>query len=180
MTPSLLTLLMASAMSLPMALSLLAEMVATCSILAMSLPTSWLCLRSSLTTVATALSIPRFRSIGLAPAVTFFSPTPMMACARTVAVVVPSPASSLVFEATSLTIWAPMLANASSSSISLATVTPSLVIWGAPNFLSIITLRPLGPSVTFTALLKASTPSLRSSRASTLYLISFAIAFFLV
>ena len=49
----------------------------------------------------TALSIPRFRSIGLAPAVTFFRPTPMMDWASTVAVVVPSPASSLVFEATS-------------------------------------------------------------------------------
>ncbi len=176
MTPSLLTLDMASAMSLPMFSSLLAEMVATCSILAKSEPTSWLCLRSDSTTAATALSIPRLRSMGLAPAVTFFSPTPMMAWARTVAVVVPSPASSLVFDATSLTIWAPMLANGSSNSTSLATLTPSLVTCGAPNFLSMMTLRPLGPSVTFTAFDKASTPSLRSSRASTLYLISFAIA----
>ena len=43
-------------------------------------------------------------TIGLAPAVTFLRPTLMIACARTVAVVVPSPAWSLVFEATSLTI----------------------------------------------------------------------------
>ena len=98
-------------------------------------------------------------------------------CAKTVAVVVPSPASSLVFDATSRTICAPILANVSSNSTSLATVTPSLVTCGAPNFLSIMTLRPLGPSVTFTALHNASTPSLRSSRASTLYLISFAIIF---
>ena len=175
MTPSLLTLAIASAISLPMLWSLLAEMVATCSILAKSEPTSWLCSRSEATTVATALSIPRFRSIGLAPAVTFFRPTPMIDWASTVAVVVPSPASSFVFEATSLTIWAPMLAKASSSSTSLATVTPSFVICGAPNFLSMMTLRPFGPSVTFTAFDSASTPSFSSSRASTLYLISFAI-----
>ena len=177
MTPSLLTFDIASAISLPMLGSLLAEMDATCSILAMSLPTTWLCSRSDSTTLATALSIPRLRSIGLAPAVTFFSPTPMSACARTVAVVVPSPALSLVFDATSRTICAPMLAIASSNSTSLATVTPSLVICGAPNFLSMMTLRPLGPSVTFTAFDSASTPSLSISRASTLYLISFAIAF---
>ena len=176
-TPSLLTLAIASAISLPILPSLLAEMVATCSIFEMSEPTSWLCLRSDSTTAETALSIPRLRSIGFAPAVTFFSPTPIIDWASTVAVVVPSPASSLVFEATSLTICAPMLAKASSSSTSLATVTPSLVICGAPNFLSIITLRPLGPSVTFTAFDSASTPSLSSSRASTLYLISFAMIF---
>jgi hypothetical protein len=53
--------------------------------------------------------------------------------ARTVAVVVPSPAMSLVLLATSLTIWAPMFSNLSSSSISLATVTPSLVTVGSPR-----------------------------------------------
>ena len=52
--------------------------------------------------------------------------------ASTVAVVVPSPATSEVLEATSLTICAPMFSNLSSSSISLATVTPSLVTVGAP------------------------------------------------
>src|SRR5213594_4078043 len=46
-----------------------------------------------------------------------------MASASNVAVVVPSPASSLVLLATSRTIWAPMFSQASSSSISLATVT---------------------------------------------------------
>ena len=68
-----------------------------------------------------------------------------MARASTVAVVVPSPAMSLVFWATSRTIWAPMFSNLSASSISLATVTPSLVVRGAPKLLSITTLRPLGP-----------------------------------
>src|SRR6266446_5626170 len=74
-----------------------------------------------------------------------------MACARTVAVVVPSPATSEVLEATSRTIWAPMFSSPSFNSISFATVTPSLVMVGDPNFFSITTLRPLGPRVTFTA-----------------------------
>ena len=46
--------------------------------------------------------------------------------------VVPSPAMSLVFDATSRSICAPIFSNLSSSSISLATVTPSLVTRGAP------------------------------------------------
>jgi len=71
-----------------------------------------------------------------------------MAAASTVAVVVPSPAASAALEATSRTICAPMFSNFSSSSISLATVTPSLVMRGAPNDLSSTTLRPFGPSVT--------------------------------
>ena len=37
-----------------------------------------------------------------------------------------------------------MFSNLSSSSISLATVTPSLVMRGAPKLLSITTLRPFG------------------------------------
>src|SRR5450631_3580580 len=60
-----------------------------------------------------------------------------------------------------------MFSNLSSSSISLATVTPSLVMRGAPNDLSSTTLRPLGPSVTYTALLRMSTPRSILSRAST-------------
>ena len=43
-----------------------------------------------------------------------------------------------------------MFSNASSSSISLAMVTPSFVISGAPNFLSSTTLRPFGPRVILT------------------------------
>ena len=66
------------------------------------------------------------------------------------AVVVPSPATSLVFVATSLTSCAPMFSTGSESSISFAIVTPSLVIVGAPNDLAITTLRPLGPRVTLT------------------------------
>src|SRR5271166_2604355 len=89
-----------------------------------------------------------------------------MARASTVAVVVPSPATSEVLEATSLTICAPMFSNLSSSSISLATVTPSLVTVGAPKLLSSTTLRPLGPSVTVTASARTLTPLRIFSRAS--------------
>src|SRR5262249_13350982 len=46
------------------------------------------------------------------------------------------------------------------------TVTPSLVMRGAPKLLSSTTLRPLGPSVTRTALARMSTPRSIFSRAS--------------
>ena len=45
-----------------------------------------------------------------------------------VAVVVPSPTSSFVFEATALTNEAPTFSNLSENSIAFATVTPSFVI----------------------------------------------------
>src|SRR6202522_668379 len=110
--------------------------------------------------------MPRLRSIGFMPAATAFEPSLTIAAASTVAVVVPSPAMSEVFEASSRPICAPMFSNLSSSSISLATVTPSLVMRGAPYDLSRITLRPFGPSVTLTALLRISTPRNKRSRAS--------------
>src|SRR5438445_13099895 len=116
---------------------------------------------------STARSTPRLRSIGFIPAATALAPSRTIACASTVAVVVPSPAWSEVFEATSRTICAPMFSNLSSSSISLATVTPSLVMRGAPNDLSSTTLRPLGPSVTRTAWVRVSIPCNILSRAST-------------
>src|SRR5436305_1890914 len=121
------------------------------------------------TTACTPRSIPRFSSSGLAPAVTFLKPSLTMACASTVAVVVPSPAMSLVLVAASFRSWAPMFSKGSSSSISLAMVTPSLVIVGGPNFLSSTTLRPLGPRVILTASASASIPRLSARRASSLY-----------
>src|SRR5438445_2745428 len=66
--------------------------------------------------------------------------------ARMVAVVVPSPATSLVFWATALTSLAPMFSNGSGRSISLLTVTPSLVTVGPPKLLSMMTFRPVGTS----------------------------------
>src|SRR5512135_423217 len=89
-----------------------------------------------------------------------------MAWASTVAVVVPSPAMSEVLLATSFTIWAPMFSNLFSSSISLATVTPSLVIVGEPKLFSMTTLRPLGPRVTLTASARTFTPRRIASRAT--------------
>ena len=119
--------------------------------------------------------MPFLKMIGLAPAARFFIPALTIACASTVAVVVPSPAASLVFVATSLTSCAPIFSNLSSSSISLAIVTPSLVISGAPYDLSRTTLRPLGPSVTLTVLASLLTPASIADLASAPYLISFAI-----
>ena len=55
------------------------------------------------TAADTAFSIPFFKLIGLAPAATFLNPSRTRACAKTVAVVVPSPAISFVFVATSFT-----------------------------------------------------------------------------
>src|SRR5688572_19975468 len=51
-----------------------------------------------------------------------------------------------------------MFSNLFSSSISLATVTPSLVTVGAPHDFSMTTFRPRGPSVTLTALARVLTP----------------------
>src|SRR5579885_1600777 len=129
---------------------------------------------TSSTTASTARSMPRLRSMGFMPAATARTPSRTIAWASTVAVVVPSPAMSLVLLATSRTIWAPMFSNLSPSSISLATVTPSLVMRGAPNDLSRTTLRPLGPSVTRTAFARISTPRSIRSRASVLKRTSFA------
>src|SRR5260221_7997488 len=165
MTPSLPTFCMARAIIAPISCSPLAEMVPTWAISALVetlRERDW----TSATTAPTAMSMPRLRSIGFIPAATAFEPSRTMAWARMVAVVVPSPARSLVFEATSRTICAPMFSNLSASSISLATVTPSLVMRGAPNDLSMTTLRPLGPSVTRTALARVSTPRNMRSRAS--------------
>src|ERR1043166_7996023 len=173
MTPSLPTFCIAWAIISPISRSPLAEIVPTWAIssfVAIFLERDF----TSATTASTARSMPRFRSIGLSPAATALAPSRTIACASTVAVVVPSPALSLVLEATSLTICAPMFSNLSESSISFATVTPSLVMRGAPNDLSRTTLRPLGPSVTLTALARMSTPRNILSRASTENLTSLA------
>src|SRR5579862_5988071 len=67
-----------------------------------------------------------------------------------------------------------MFSNLSESSISLATVTPSLVMRGAPNDLPSTTLRPFGPKVTLTAFARMSTPRSIRSRASAWNLTSLA------
>ena len=123
------------------------------------------CFLISATTASTAFSMPMRISIGFAPAVTLRMPSLIIAWPRTTAVVVPSPATSSVLVATSLRSCAPMFSKGSSSSMSRAMVAPSLVIVGAPNFLSRTTLRPLGPIVTLTASARRSTPRLRERRA---------------
>mmetsp|Transcript_24340 Transcript_24340/g.32607 ORF Transcript_24340/g.32607 Transcript_24340/m.32607 type:complete len:331 (+) Transcript_24340:677-1669(+) len=92
----------------PMWPSLLAEMVATFLISS----ELWMGMESSLrpsTTSSTAIWMPRRRSIGFMPAATDLQPSLKIARARIVAVVVPSPASSLALDATCLTRLAPML-----------------------------------------------------------------------
>src|SRR3954452_21226376 len=164
-TPSLPTFCIAPASIRPISWSPLAEIVPTCAISSFVEILRERLLTSS-TAVFTPRSMPRFRSIGFMPAATALAPSRTIAWASTVAVVVPSPAVSLVLDATSRTIWAPMFSNLSESSISLATVTPSLLIRGAPKLLSSTTLRPFGPSVTLTALASVSTPRNILSRAS--------------
>ena len=164
---------MASAMIFPIASSL-AEIVATCAVSSLVLRAR-LCSFSDTTTLSDAFSNPRLSSIGLAPAATFLNPSSIIACARMVAVVVPSPAISFVLEATSFTSWAPIFSNSSLYSCSWAMVTPSLVISGDPNFLSIITLRPRGPSVILTALVSLSIPAFIFPRASSSNMTSFDI-----
>ena len=118
MTPSLPTLSIASAMISPTVVSAaeIDAVAAICSLVSTSL--AWL--PSTSDTDATAASMPRLSAIGFAPAATLRRPSRTSAWASTVAVVVPSPATSSVFLATSLTSSAPIFSYGSSSSISLA------------------------------------------------------------
>ena len=174
-TPSAVTFSIASAINAPTS-SFAAETAATLAI--SSLPETFLAVATSFSTAAsTAFWIPFLTIIGLAPAATFFKPSLTKACASNVAVVVPSPATSFVFVATSLTSCAPMFSNGSSSSISFAIVTPSFVISGAPNFFPKTTFLPFGPSVIFTVSASWLIPLSRACLASCPYLISLAIIY---
>ena len=97
---------MAWAIMLPISTSL-AEMVATCAFSSFVLTGREFFL-SSLTTSSRALCMPRWMDFALAPAVMLRMPSLSSDCVSTIAVVVPSPATSLVLEATSRTSWAPM------------------------------------------------------------------------
>src|SRR5215207_10574073 len=173
MTPSLPTLSIASEMISPTVASaaLIDAVAAICSLVSTSLAA----LDSASETSSTAFSMPRLRAIGLAPAATLRRPSRTSAWASTVAVVVPSPATSSVFLATSLTSSAPIFSQGSSSSISLAIDTPSLVMVGAPHFFSRTTLRPRGPSVTLTASARVFMPRSSPRRASSSKAIIFAM-----
>ena len=164
MTPSLPTTSIALAMTSPISGSP-ADTLAVWAISSrVSMSLAWFLMASTASSVA--FSMPRLRLIGLAPAATLRRPSRTRAWASTVAVVVPSPAISSVFLATCLTSSAPIFSHGSSSSISLAMDTPSLVIVGAPHFFSRTTLRPLGPSVTLTASASWFIPRSRARRAS--------------
>src|SRR5437660_1419688 len=97
MTPSFPTLSIASAMRSPICGSW-DEIAATWATSSWPLTGTERFLISS-TTAWTAFSIPILSCIGLAPAVTLRKPSLIMVCARIVAVVVPSPATSFVFVA---------------------------------------------------------------------------------
>src|SRR5438105_5983084 len=165
MTPSLPTLSIASAISWPIFWAW-DEMAATWATSSWPLTGTDSFLISA-TTASTACSMPILSCIGLAPAVTLRKPSLIMVWARMVAVVVPSPATSLVLVATSRRSWAPVFSQGSLSSISRTMVTPSFVTVGAPNFFSRTTLRPFGPRVMRTASATVSIPFLRAWRAST-------------
>ena len=172
-TPSFPTFSIASEMSFPISSSP-AETLATFAIFSLdSIFTD--CFFSDSIVLATAFLIPFCRIIGFEPAAKFFKPALIIACARRVAVVVPSPATSFVFVATSLKSCAPIFSALSSSSISLAIVTPSFVMSGEPYALSRTTFLPLGPSVTFTVSASLFMPVSIFERASLPYNISLAI-----
>ena len=130
MTPVSPTFAIAGAINLPISSSP-AEIDATCEISSLDSIFLALSLKISIASFA-ASSIPFFKKTGFAPALNIFNPSLTIACAKIVAVVVPSPATSFDLIATSLTRAAPIFSNGSSNSISFAIVTPSLVIKGAP------------------------------------------------
>jgi len=101
MTPAAVTFSMASAISLPISSSP-EETVPTRAMSALPFTACELALMASMA-ASTAFCMPLRMTMGFAPALTFFRPSRMMACASRVAVVVPSPATSFVFVATSRT-----------------------------------------------------------------------------
>mmetsp|Transcript_1483 Transcript_1483/g.4569 ORF Transcript_1483/g.4569 Transcript_1483/m.4569 type:complete len:379 (+) Transcript_1483:1484-2620(+) len=83
-----------------------------------------------------------------------------MACVRTAAVVVPSPAFVSDLAEACVSSFAPRFISPSGSEIARAIVTPSLTICGAwYDSRCSTTFRPFGPSVTFTALATALMPA---------------------
>mmetsp|Transcript_36278 Transcript_36278/g.79184 ORF Transcript_36278/g.79184 Transcript_36278/m.79184 type:complete len:254 (+) Transcript_36278:1159-1920(+) len=174
MVPSLPTFSKASVIISPIFSSPLEAIVATLLMLAgESIMVA--CTDKSSSTIFTAWSMPRLRSIGFMPAATALQPSRKIARAKTVAVVVPSPATSFALLATVFTSCDPTLTMGEAlSSTALATVTPSFVTLGAPKDCSMTTFRPLGPIVTATASASLLQPSSISARASAPCLMSLA------
>mmetsp|Transcript_45887 Transcript_45887/g.129833 ORF Transcript_45887/g.129833 Transcript_45887/m.129833 type:complete len:244 (+) Transcript_45887:1230-1961(+) len=176
MVPSLPTFWKASVIKFPICESPFAAMVATLLMLeGDSIMVAWDAKSSR--TIFTALSMPRLMSMGFMPAATALQPSRKMARARTVAVVVPSPATSLVLLATVFTSCAPTFTIGTAlKSMALATVTPSFVTFGAPKDCSMTTFRPFGPMVTATASARRLQPSNINARASRPWRMSLAVA----
>ncbi len=165
MTPSRPTASTASEMSAPISSSLFDAIVATCLIVSLVSTGTARSLRDS-TTASMASSKPALSSTGLDPDSMLSSPLWHRLWARIEAVEVPSPALSWVLLATSWISLAPILAKGSPSSMSLAMVTPSLMMEGLPHDFSRTTVLAAGPRVTLTALATVSIPSSSFSRAS--------------
>ena len=177
-TPSLPTLSIAVAINLPTSGSLLADIVAICSNWSSEVMSSdkpdW---RDS-TTDFTALSIPLFISTAFSPLSKDLRPNLTISLAKSVDVVVPSPALSAVLIAACFTNWTPVSSIGSLKSMFLATVTPSLVdLTTSPGF-EITTFLPLGPKVQTTESAKVSIPLTNLSLPSFPNSIIFAISLF--
>ena len=86
--------------------------------------------------------------------------------AKTVDVVLPSPATVAVFSLACFRSFAPRSSTLFSNIILFATVAPSLVKWGGSLFFSIRTSLPLGPIVIDTASQSFLTPLFSSAWAS--------------
>ena len=163
MTPSSPTFSMASPMRSPISWS--REATAPTEAMPRLPSTGVACSRSTSVIFSDAAAMPAPSAVGLAPAARLRSPSETRAWASTVAVVVPSPATSLVLVAAVFASWTPRFSKGSSRSISRAMVTPSLVIVGPPKLLLSTTWRPRGPRVTTTAAASWSTPRSRARRA---------------
>ena len=150
------------------------DIEATCFISAFPL-TGFAIFFNSASAAVFAFSIPLRMLIAFAPFITCWRPSSMSASKSTTEVVVPSPTVSLVLFATSFTISAPIFSNLSFKEISFAMETPSLVMRGPPYDFSMMTLRPLGPSVPFTARAACAIPFAMALRASSEKRICFAI-----
>ncbi len=166
--------LMPSATTFPIS-SFCAEMVATCSSSLSSL-TGIAIRSSSLVMALTAFSMPIRRLMEDAPATMFLWASDAMAYPRTVAVVVPSPAWSLVLLAASFNNSQPIDSNRSFKTVSRLTPTPSWITIGGPYSLQIATLVARGPRVEPTASVRVFAPRRTASRASISNLNSLAIS----
>ncbi len=163
MTPSLPTLSMASAISSPMPGVLGGDAWRPAAMSARLRSLGGLARAAPRRRRPTAASMPRLRSIGLAPGGDVAQALADQRLGQhgrgggAVTRDVVGLGRHLLDE-----LGAEVLVAGRSSSISRAMVTPSLVMVGAPNFLSRTTLRPRGPSVTLTVSASALTP--RSER----------------